>query len=120
MPGEPGDYRLPDIVKWLRSDGPWRSRPKAEEVSAGLERGRRAKAELAELQLLERRGVLISTDRAKQIFQRWAIVLRNLGERLSKRYGNEAAAALNDSLNECGRVVDDELGPADATVDRVA
>ena len=122
MPGVPGKYPIPKIVQWLRNEGPWRPKAKsdddgdpllAEGDSPALERYRNAKAELAEIDVAERKKILVSIDKLKPVFLRWATTIRRCGEWLGKRWGNEAAEALNDALAECQRVVDDELGNAD-------
>lgn len=118
MPGVPGAYPLPEISKWLRSTGPWRQhvRPAdddpllADGDSPGLERYRMAKAQLAEYDLAERTKNLLSRDKARGVLIRWASVIRRMGERLGKRYGADAAIAVNDALTECSYVVDHELG----------
>jgi hypothetical protein len=134
MPGSAPGYDLRLIVQWLRRDGPWRPHrrdsPTPDAVgddvlleggavnSPALEKLRAAKAALAELDLQERRGGLISVERSKEIGLRWATLIKRLGERLGKRYGRDAAAAVIDTLEECGRVLDDGYArPADAGSD---
>lgn len=114
MPGHPKAYDLSVIAKWLREKGPWRQhvRPESDDPlmgdsgdSPGLERYRLAKAELAEMDALERRGQLISTEKAKTILDRWAMVIRRMGEGLGRRYGAEAATEVNLALGECEHIV---------------
>ena len=123
MPGTRGSYPLPEIVTWLRTKGPWKSK-RPDEVDPmldsgdgpGIERYRQAKAALAELDLEERKGTVLRIEKARPIFQRWAVVIRSLGERLAKRFGNDAAIQVNDALSECGRIIENDLGagkPAD-------
>lgn len=73
--------------------------------SAGLERLRLAKAKHAELDLAHRKGMLIEVDKAKEILGRWASLVRRMGEKLSKRYGNDAATEINNTLSECRAAV---------------
>lgn len=122
MPGRPGSYDAHEISRWLRSTGPWRQHAKAAEEdelllgtsagsdSPGLERFRIAKANLAELELQERKRQLVSVDRVRSILTRWSGPLRRLGESLSKRFGTEASLAFNEALEECESVIDSELG----------
>lgn len=131
MPGKPPRYDLQTIVQWLRKDGPWQPRgPQLRELigdeslldgaadSPALEKLRAAKAALAELDLQERRGSLVSVERSKEIGLRWAALIKRLGERLGKRWGRDATTAVNDTLEECQRVLDDGYaGPADADAD---
>ena len=115
MPGRPGAYVLHDISQWLRSDGPWSAKAKAPSPSEdpllsdgdspGLERYRLAKAKHAELDLEHRKGELIEKDKAKAVLSRWAWLIRQMGERLAKRYGNDVAVTINDTLAECRRAV---------------
>ena len=69
--------------------------------SPGLERYRLAKAALAELDLANRKGELIDVGKCKDMLSRWATIIRRMGERLGKRFGNDASEAVNDSLDEC-------------------
>ncbi len=126
MPGRPGRYEAGSIVRWLRSSGPWKQHGKPEngdpllesgDDSPGLERYRQAKAALAELDLQERRGDLLSRDKARTVLGRWASMLRNLGDRMAKRYGMEAAIAVNETLTECESVIADELDDAGSADD---
>ena len=53
----------------------------------------------------ERRSELVDTNKHRDILTRWAQILRRFGERLAKSYGNDAALSLNDTLEECDRVL---------------
>lgn len=124
MPGKQGHYDLRKIIPWLRTDGPCVHKRResadddelmAEVDSPGLERYRQAKAAIAELDYAERQKELMARDKVKSLFARWAAVLRRMGEKISKRFGNEAAITVNDALRECGEIVVYELGSANAT-----
>lgn len=124
MPGTPNAYDVSEIIQWLRSVGPWRQHAKpdsddpllsADGDSPGLERYRQAKAALAELELEERKGTLLSRDKARSTLGRWASIVRRLGERLGRRYGPEATTAVNDAILECQHVIDHEFGTSDAS-----
>lgn len=78
--------------------------------SPALERYRLARAKLSELELEERRKSLLPRERVRSGLSRFAMILRQLGERLGRRYGPEAAASVNDAVDDCQRVVDDEFG----------
>lgn len=73
--------------------------------SPALERYRLAKAKLAELDLETRKGQLIERDKARDIFSRWAVLVRRMGERLAKRFGPDAAATVNETLDSCRAAV---------------
>lgn len=112
MPGQRGSWRLDLIAQWLRTDGPWKRWDKATEDplladgdSPALERYRLAKAKHAELDLENRKGELIEVEKARDIFARWAVLIRRMGERLSKRFGPDAAATVNETLSECRSAV---------------
>lgn len=122
-PGKPGRYPLAEIVQWLRNEGPWRPHGRGESTddpllsagdSPGLERYRLAKAALAELELQERQRTLLPVEKVREVLLRWAMLVRRMAERLGKRYGAEAAGAVSDCLDECGRVID-ELRPGNDT-----
>lgn len=74
--------------------------------SPALERYRLAKAKLAELDLEHRKGDLIDREKCRELMGRWSVIIRRMGERLGKRYGNDATLSVNDSLDECQKVVD--------------
>lgn len=78
--------------------------------SPALERYRLAKAKLAEMDIEQRRNALVPRDRIRSGLGRFAQILRQLGERLGQRYGPEATASVNDALDDCQQVIDDEFG----------
>lgn len=124
MPGRSGRYVLPDVIRWARTEGPW-SRHRKEmqpqedplltggDESDGLERYRLAKAKHAELDYEHRKGELIERQKARDIFGRWAVLIRRMGERLATRYGNDAAEIVNEALEECADVVQGGLSNVD-------
>jgi len=122
-PGSPGRYPLNEIVQWLRTAGPWRPYGRGESSddpllasggdSAGLERYRLAKAALAELELAERKRILLPVDKVRESLLRWATLVRRMGERLGKRFGHEAATVVSDTLDECEGTLRDDFRAAD-------
>jgi len=122
MPGTPGAYDVREIVQWLRSWGPWRQHAKpdgwdplvdedaGDGSSPAQERYRAAKAAIAELQLEQLKGTLLSREAVRGALGRWATLIRRMGERLGKRFGPDAIAAVNEALNECQYVVDHDVG----------
>ena len=78
--------------------------------SPALERYRLARAKHAEMDLEERHHALIPREKVRNGLGRFASILRQLGERLGRRYGPSAAQSVNDALDDCQRVVDDEFG----------
>jgi hypothetical protein len=112
MPGKKGNWSLDLIAQWLRADGPWKRWDDDPLLGEGgdspsLERYRLAKAKLAELDLEMRKGQLIERDKARDIFGRWAVLVRRMGERLGKRFGPDAAATVNETLESCRAAVMD-------------
>jgi phage terminase Nu1 subunit (DNA packaging protein) len=113
MPGKPKGYRLDHIAIWLRTEGPGSKALRVQSDdplledgdSPALERYRLAKAKLAELDLETRKGQLIERDKARDIFSRWAVLVRRMGERLAKRFGPDAAATVNETLDSCRAAV---------------
>lgn len=103
-----GSYNARDLVAWIvQRQLPVSADPLlAEGDSAALERYRMAKAKLAELDLEVRKGELIEVGRCRDMLARWAVVIRRMGERLSKRYGNDAALTVNESLSECRTIAE--------------
>jgi phage terminase Nu1 subunit (DNA packaging protein) len=118
MPGKRGCYDVSEIAKWLGSPaGPWRAidddSMDGGPDSPGLERYRLAKAALAELDLEERRGVLLSRDKARSALTLWGSIIRRMGDMLGKKFGTDAALAISDALAECRRLVDTHFGDPD-------
>jgi phage terminase Nu1 subunit (DNA packaging protein) len=114
MPGTPGRYSVVEVIAWLRTSGPWRPHQRLEpdagdSESPGLERLRAAKAELAELELAERKQLLLSRDQVRAVHNRWATILKRAGEAIRKLFGAAPAEKLTDALDECDRVVRNEF-----------
>ena len=115
-------YCIPCAVSW-RLEG---RDVKAEAVAAlddlmaaggdspALERYRLARAKHAEMDLEERKHTLIPRDKIRGGLGRFASILRQLGERLGRRYGPGAAQSINDALDDCQRVIDDEFCDSDS------
>ena len=114
MPGATGCYPLSEVAQWLRRDGPWRVRPAADDLgsgdSPGLERYREARAELAELDLAERREELIDRGLIRSKLIRLIGLLRACSDRLEKRFGADAKRMVHDTLGEWQRAIAKELG----------
>lgn len=108
MPGEPGTYDLSQIIPWLRTEGPWKQHAKSENEEE--RRYRTAKANTAELEFEQARGELLDRGKVRSTLVRWAAIIRQMGDRLGKRFGLEASTAVNDALLECEIVVDHEFG----------
>jgi phage terminase Nu1 subunit (DNA packaging protein) len=74
--------------------------------SEAQERFRLAKAQLAELDLAERRKQLVVRDAVHLIMEQVAGVLRTAGDTLQKRWGAEARRVLTEATEDAERLVD--------------
>lgn len=128
MPGSAGAWPLDEIAQWLRASGPWRLRSHQEqggngdplmagpsEGSEGLERYRKARAAIAELDLAERRGELIRRDLLRAVMSRAAAPLRAAGEQLTRRFSEDARQILDEGLEEFQRNANEFLGGNETT-----
>ena len=88
-PGVPDDAAL-----WDSGDG-----------SPALERYRAARADLAELDLEERRGDLVDRREFQALLLRTAHILRGLGESLQRQYGPDAQGLLDEAIDDVEREV---------------
>jgi phage terminase Nu1 subunit (DNA packaging protein) len=79
-------------------------------ASPALERYRLARAIAAEWDNEQKKGSLVARDKVHDGLGRFASILRQFGERLGRRYGPDAARSVNDALDDCQRVVNDEFG----------
>lgn len=117
--GREGPWILSKVITWYRGKKP--AGPvvgeKSEDPllvgqavdSPGLERYRQAKAALAELDLQERTGELISRDKTVAILERWTSIISGMSERLLRLYGPGSVAILDEALLECRHVIDHEF-----------
>jgi len=103
-PGKPGAYDLDKIHAWrdhTKKDDPLlagRSDPE-------LARYRMARAELAELDLEERRRNLIPREEVHRVMEAVATALRSAALVLEKQYGDQAREILEDALDAARRHV---------------
>ncbi|GAB5513507.1 hypothetical protein [Rhodopirellula baltica] len=73
------------------------------------DRYRRAKADLAELELARKMEHLIDRESCRRVLGEWAILIRQMGEVLGKQHGAAASQTVEDTLTECGRVTGELL-----------
>lgn len=109
-PREPdGRYNARAVIEWLMVSRETTGDPLLDsgDGSAALERYRAAKAELAEIDIAERKRQLIPRDLTRVWMGRLAGLLRNMGDRLGRRYGKDAQIAVNDTLSDFDRLVAD-------------
>jgi hypothetical protein len=73
--------------------------------SPNLERYRRIKGDLAELELEERRRTHVDVGLLEAALVRFGMLLRRAGEILQRRFGVEAAEIFNNAIEEALRLV---------------
>lgn len=86
----------------------------AGENSPGLERYRIAKAQLAEIDLDLRRSRLLDRETLEAQWNAGAVALRNAGERLQRRFGDEAASLYNEGVADFARAVTEAINAGHA------
>ena len=107
-----GSYSLPAVVAWkmgnLAADADLGSGDSPE-----LERYRRARAGLAELDLQERLKSLVSRSQVRECIVAFAQQIRNVGEHLTRRFGNDAADMLIRGVDDGYRAIKGILGESE-------
>ena len=106
--GKPMRYRARDVLNLMierRASSISADAMLDDFASPALERWRSHRADLASLDLAERRNELIDRSKNRDTLARWASLVRRMGEQLGRRYGNDASELVNRTLEECGRVV---------------
>lgn len=78
--------------------------------SPALERYRQARADLAEIEVAQRRRVLLVADDMQHGLARMAAILRQAGQTLQRRYGPDAMAVLTDALDDVEREIEAYFG----------
>ncbi len=78
--------------------------------SPALERYREERAKLAKLDRLERERKLLPRLEVRRNLTIIARIIRGAGERLTKRFGNEASAILNDALDDAEWTINHSFG----------
>ena len=121
MPRRPTDrrgrfeYWLVDVVPWQldRLKELYESDPEfvGGEDSPALERLRQAKAELAELDLQERRGTLIDAAAASESMRMAIEPMRRAWEALQRQCGDAARVAFDKALDQYEKAVRARFGP---------
>lgn len=104
MPGSPRRWDLAAIVQWLRTQGPWRPRVRAEvkeeEVgppTASLERLRLVRCKREELALRRELGEVMLREDVHEYLGRIGALIRRATETLQRRIGPETS----DVMSEC-------------------
>lgn len=79
--------------------------------SPALERYREERAALAKLDRLQREGMLIERDRAREALGRIAALIRAAGDALQRQFGPAALEMLNEVLADAQRENERSFGP---------
>lgn len=115
--GRPWRFFAPACVQILLR----RSSPSEEQAiwagapSPELERLRRAKADLAELEYAQRVGSVVSTEVVYSELLPMMVRVRSAGEELGREFGPRAQQILVETVDECCAELTRRLAPADTT-----
>ncbi|MBN2294880.1 MAG: hypothetical protein JXM70_20800 [Pirellulales bacterium] len=120
MPGTPGKmnrpgrYPLKDIIRWLRTSGPWQPPPAMDsmldgENSPALERYRLARARTVELELAEKKAKLLDPQKIRLMFSRMPKINQCTGNRLEKAFGKRARKMFESGIESATREVSELL-----------
>ena len=78
--------------------------------SPALERYRMARAQLAERDLAERDANLLQADACGDLMRRGINAMRGAGEKLTRRFGNDAGTIYNEAIDEFVAAVNRTFG----------
>ncbi|WP_298860940.1 hypothetical protein [uncultured Gimesia sp.] len=110
-PGEPKNYVIRDVVEWAKVNK-WF--PSSDPMLAGgdsdnLERYRGVKADLAEIDLQERKGVLIDPDKVRDVYVQSLRFIRDAAEQIDRQFGNEAFLIISEAWDRAEKYTIEEL-----------
>lgn len=110
-PGRSGNYPLSEMLQWAKYNKWCKS---ADPLLAGgdsdnLERYRGVKADLAELDLEERKGTLIEPDEVRDTYVQSLRFIRDAAEQIDRQYGNDAFLIIHEAWERAEKYVMDEL-----------
>lgn len=97
------------VNRWCKSSDPML----AGGDSDNLERYRGVKADLAEMDLQERRKEMVNLDVVRPVFLNALVYIRNCGEKLDRQFGNEALAILLDAWDQATDYISHEFADDD-------
>jgi hypothetical protein len=100
------DFLADNAVKLARDDDPLMQGT----GSPALERYREERAALARLDRLEREGVLLPREKARQAMGQVAAVVRGAGDALQRQFGPAAVEILYEALDDAQREIDRTFG----------
>lgn len=105
MPGEPGNYVIADIDNWRKAQQDEDALLSSAVNSPWLEELRKNKALQEEIKLNLMRGSVVEIARMQDCLALWSATIRRMQERLSRKFGREAADIVDDALDDCGRAL---------------
>lgn len=110
-PGRNKEYPLDKMLQWAKINRWCKS---ADPLLAGgdsdnLERYRGVKADLAELDLEERKGTLIEPEEVRDTYIQSLRFIRDAAEQIDRQYGNDAFLIIHEAWERAERYVMDEL-----------
>jgi len=81
-----------------------------------VERWQKARADKLEIEVAEKRSILVPRDAMRSGLAKVAALLRDFGDQLQKRHGAEAHRLLEETLSEVERVIQEDpvIGDADS------
>lgn len=94
------------INKWCKSADPLL----AGGDSDNLERYRGFKADLAEIDVQERREEMVNLEKVKPVFLKSLGFIKAMGEKLDRRFGNEALEILLEGWEQSTEYIKHEFG----------
>jgi hypothetical protein len=100
------DFLADNAVKLAKDDDPLMQGS----GSPALERYREERAALARLDRLEREGVLLPREKARQAMGQVASILRGAGDALQRQFGAAAVEILYEALGDAQREIDRTFG----------
>ncbi|WP_298865015.1 hypothetical protein [uncultured Gimesia sp.] len=110
-PGKRGAYPLNEMVQWVKNNRWCKS---SDPLLAGgdsdnLERYRGVKADLAELDLDERKGTLIDPDLVRDAYVQSLRFIRDAAEQIDRQYGNDAFLIIYEAWERAEKYIMKEL-----------
>lgn len=103
-------YDLFNVFLWVK--GRWFKTPDDSDMignSEHVEKFRKYKARMMELQVKEKEGELVPRAEIREGLSRMAGLLRALGARLQRSYGARAQEMINETLDEFEKVIETEF-----------
>ncbi len=112
--GMPKDqpYRIDHIIRWLRTEGPWRPRLGVSDPllvgsnSPALEHYRRQRVRLTELDVADRLERLIPRERFQAGLANIVETIDRAGQTLEREHGRDARKVLGDALLDALRALE--------------